>query len=385
MDLAESVRQHRERTARAPESVGDEGLKDLPVAKASLHIPSLDGLRAVSFFIVFLSHSGIFGVGKIPGGFGVTVFFFLSGYLITTLLRVEMERNHRVSFSHFYLRRALRILPPFYILLGSATALTWFGVLGGELHRPAVMAQILQYSNFWFATHRWEGVAAGTGVLWSLAVEEHFYLAFPAIFVLLHRFGIRERKMAVAFWTICALVLAWRCVLVLALHSPTDRTFIMTDTRLDSMLFGCALAVWRNPALDDAGVPPSPVWMRVWLPLSLLCLLATFAVRAESFRETVRYSLQGAALYPIFVTAIRRPDWGLYRVLNLRIVRHLGVLSYSLYLGHLVILEIAWRHVTSALVQTAVALACVLVFAEAMYHFVEKPCASLRRRFSKVG
>jgi len=386
MDLAESAHPHRDRAGEVRASVRDEGLKDRRLAKASLNIPSLDGLRAVSFFIVFLSHAGIPGLANIPGGFGVTVFFFLSGYLITTLLRLEMERTGTVSFSHFYLRRALRILPPFYIVLASATALTWLGFLGGHIRGAAVAAQILQYSNFWFAAHHWEGVAAGTGVLWSLAVEEHFYLGFPALFVLLHRFGIRERKMAIAFWTVCACVLAWRCILVLALHAPIDRTFIMTDTRLDSMLFGCALAVWRNPALDDTQAPLSPAWMRVFLPLGLVCLLGTFAVRSDSFRETIRYTLQGAALYPIFVTAIRRPDWGFYRVLNFRIVRHLGVLSYSLYLGHLVILELVKEHLNApALVQAAVALVCVLIVAEAMYHFVEKPCAALRRRFSKVG
>jgi peptidoglycan/LPS O-acetylase OafA/YrhL len=77
---------------------------------APLHIPSLDGLRALSFLIVFLAHSGVSGV---PGGFGVTVFFYLSGFLITTLMRVEQENTGRVNLRHFYLRRALRILPPF--------------------------------------------------------------------------------------------------------------------------------------------------------------------------------------------------------------------------------------------------------------------------------
>src|SRR5664279_4763278 len=82
-----------------------------PPVRAAFHIPSLDGLRAVAFLMVFFGHVGAPGV---PGGFGVTVFFFLSGYLITTLLRIERERTGRVSLRLFYLRRALRILPPFY-------------------------------------------------------------------------------------------------------------------------------------------------------------------------------------------------------------------------------------------------------------------------------
>jgi peptidoglycan/LPS O-acetylase OafA/YrhL len=351
----------------------------------SLHIPSLDGLRAVSFFVVFFAHAATTAF-PIPGGFGVTVFFFLSGYLITTLLRLEMEGAGQVSFRHFYLRRVLRILPPFYITLALATLLSAIGYGTGPLAPSAVVAQALHYYNFWAAHHTWVGVAGGTGVLWSLAVEEHFYFAFPALFVLLWKAGLRERRMALVFWAICAAVLAWRCVLVYVLHAPSDRTFIMTDTRVDSILFGCALAVWKNPAIDDVDVPPSPLWLRLFLPLGLGGLLIAFVVRSDAFRESFRYSLQGISLYPIFVTAIRYPKWGPFRSLNLGAVRHLGVLSYSLYLGHHVVIDLVNRHVTaSAFVRTTVALFFALLYAEAMYRFVEKPCAKLRRRFSRVG
>jgi peptidoglycan/LPS O-acetylase OafA/YrhL len=354
-------------------------------AKAPLDIPSLDGLRAFSFLSVFLAHAG---VSVMPGGFGVTVFFFLSGYLITTLIRREMEETGRVSLRHFYLRRVLRILPPFYILLATATALAAFGVIGGDLRLGGVMSQALHYSNYWIIlAHSWSGIAAGTGVLWSLAVEEHFYLGFPALFVVLYRAGIREKKMALAFFAICAAVLVWRTILVFVLHAPLERTFIATDTRLDSMLFGCALAVWRNPALDDTDKPLSPLFARVLLPLGVVVLLGTFLIRSDDFRDSVRYSLQGLGLYPIFVTAIKYPRWIIYRFLNVGWVRHIGLLSYSLYLGHHVILYGVERYLGHAgeLVVAVVALPLAVLFAEAMYHFVEKPCARLRRRFSKVS
>ncbi len=335
--------------------------------KASLVIPSLDGLRAVSFLMVFLAHAGAPGM---PGGFGVTVFFFLSGYLITTLTRVEMEETGGVSLRHFYLRRVLRILPPFYILLGTATALAWAGFLWGELRTPAVLAQVFHYSNIWIAGHGWKGIAAGTGVLWSLAVEEHFYLGFPALFVVLHRFGIRGKQMAITFWILCGVVLLWRTILVFYFHAPQDRTFIVTDARFDSMLFGCALAVFGNPALDDTERPLPPIWTRVLLPAGLAVLLFTFVVRSGDFRET----------------AIRLPKSGVYRFLNIPFVRHLGVLSYSLYLGHHVIIDGVNKHVAAGTFPKAVlSLALSLLFAETMYRVVEKPCAKLRRRFSKVA
>ena len=84
----------------------------MTVKSAKFYIPSLDGIRAIAFLIVFISHAGL---GKIvPGGFGVTIFFFLSGYLITTQLRREHERSHKIDFKKFYMRRILRIWPPFY-------------------------------------------------------------------------------------------------------------------------------------------------------------------------------------------------------------------------------------------------------------------------------
>jgi len=86
-----------------------------PVRQNIRHIPSLDGLRAVSFLLVFVGHAGLDRF--VPGGLGVTIFFFLSGFLITTLMRNEYERTGGVNLRHFWLRRALRILPPFYLVL----------------------------------------------------------------------------------------------------------------------------------------------------------------------------------------------------------------------------------------------------------------------------
>jgi peptidoglycan/LPS O-acetylase OafA/YrhL len=350
-----------------------------PAGRAALlQIPSLDGLRALSFLIVFVSHAG---VSAVPGGFGVTVFFFLSGYLITTLMRQEVEQTGKVSFSQFYLRRALRILPPFYLVLTVATGLTALGLLPGQLEAAAVLSQVFHYCNYWFAVNGWAGIGSGTGVYWSLAVEEHFYFVFPALFMLLHRFDIRGRNMAIAFWTICLAVLAWRCVLVFALDAATHRVFVASDSRADSMLLGCALAVWKNPALDELDRPLSKTWTHLWLPAGLLLLLATFAVRSDGFRDTFRYSLQGIALYPIFHTAIRKPGWGPYKLLNSRVLRRVGLLSYSLYLVHHTVIDGLSPYLPdNVAVRLAVTLVCSVTIAQAMFVLVEAPCARLRKR-----
>ena len=130
----------------------------------SLHIPSLDGLRTVSFLIVFIAHSNFYipFVSGIPGGFGVTVFFYLSGFLITTLLRTELESTGTISVRNFYMRRALRILPPFYLVLLLATMLTLLQVLPGRLNPGALLAQSLHFSNYWFI---WWGTAGAPASL----------------------------------------------------------------------------------------------------------------------------------------------------------------------------------------------------------------------------
>ena len=107
-------------------------------AKSSGAIPSLDGIRAVSILIVFVAHLGYDNI--VPGGLGVTVFFFLSGYLITTLLRRELAKNGAISLPQFYLRRVLRILPPLYLIVGGATLLAVVGIINSPIELKAVLA-----------------------------------------------------------------------------------------------------------------------------------------------------------------------------------------------------------------------------------------------------
>jgi peptidoglycan/LPS O-acetylase OafA/YrhL len=351
-------------------------------ARATFSIPSLDGIRAFSFMLVSLAHVG---VPLIPGGFGVTVFFFLSGYLITTLLRREAEATHGVSLKLFYLRRALRILPPFYLVLSSAFALKLLGVLPGSFDPRTLVAQALHYSNFYVIEHGWNGLLAGTGVYWSLAVEEHFYLIFPALYLLMIKRRLSGRTQHALLFAACALVLAWRCWLVFGRGIVGDRTYIGSDTRFDSMLFGCALAVWANPAIDfEQTLRPNRYELLAATGGAAL-LLASFLLRAPAFRESIRYSMQGLGLYPLFFLSIRHPRWSAMRVLNLRPVRFIGTLSYSLYLIHQVVLYVVWRLALPNPVRAVLTLAASLVLAIAVWRYVEKPCAKLRSRFSTAA
>jgi peptidoglycan/LPS O-acetylase OafA/YrhL len=363
-------------------------------AKPGFHIPSLDGIRAVSVLIVFLSHAGLSRV--VPGTFGVTVFFFLSGYLITTLLRLEYEEHGRIRLAQFYLRRALRILPPLYVVLAAAVIFAAVGVLpGGWPDVHGVLAQGFFLGNYYEIADD-ARLIPGTDVLWSLAVEEHFYLVFPLLFVFLcRRVGGADRQGLVLALT-CLTVLAWRCVLVFGLGygTPPDtpawrRTCHATDTRLDAILWGCALALYGNPALDATRWPAS-WWKWVFFPASLVGLVLVFAVRDDRFRETFRYTVQSLLLVPVFVTVVRYPNWGPCRLLNLRPVRFLGLLSYTLYLLHyLVIVAVRQWLSGDSLEEKVVAYGFAAIVSVllsiAIYYTVELPFGRLRKRLSRVA
>ena len=332
--------------------------------------------------LVYLGHVG---VPFIPGGFGVTVFFFLSGYLITTLLRREAETTGGVSLKLFYLRRAFRILPPFYLVLTFALVLALLGALHREFSTAGLVAQALHYSNFFIIENGWSGLLGGTGVYWSLAVEEHFYLLFPAIYALMIKVELPGRTQHAVLLSLCAAVLAWRCWLVFGQGVAEDRTYIGSDTRFDSMLFGCSLAVWGNPALDFEETRRPNGYELAAAAGGFALLLASFLIRDPAFRETIRYSIQGLALYPLFFIWIRHPRWTVGRFLNLRPVRFVGTLSYSLYLLHQVLFYATVQNVRAPIaVQGVLALAVSLLLAVGIWRYIEKPSARLRARLRAV-
>ena len=159
-------------------------------------IPTLDGFRAAAISFVMLSHVGL--EKCVPGQFGVTLFFFLSGYLITTLLRRELICDGRVSYAIFYLRRAVRILPPMWLAIGLAVVFS-LTRLNHPLNFEGLTFDFAFLSNYLPRS----GVPIG---LWSLAVEEHFYLLFPvAAIIIVSRWGARTCAAACALVCLVAL------------------------------------------------------------------------------------------------------------------------------------------------------------------------------------
>jgi peptidoglycan/LPS O-acetylase OafA/YrhL len=312
-------------------------------AHKELYIPVLDGVRAIAFLLVFVAHAGLYYL--VPGGFGVTVFFFLSGYLITTLLRAEGERSETISLGKFYLRRAVRILPPMYLALGLAYAAGAAGLLplrGNWLGLASVSAYFYNYADL---LHMNVVLPSGTGVLWSLMVEEHFYFIFPCVFLLFIRNKVSVRKQVSILLAVCAAALVWRMVLVYHFHTTTISTvyprwtYSASDARFDAILFGSILAIRNNFSLGDR----SPRLQRnkgLFAIAGLAVILASFLIRDGGFRETTRYTLQSIALYPVFYYVVASAHAWQASWLTWKPLRFIGWISYSMYLSHYVILEI---------------------------------------------
>ena len=215
-------------------------------------------MRAVAIAMVFLSHAGY---TFIPGGFGVTVFFFLSGYLITTLLVREFEANGTINLPNFYWRRVWRIFPPMYAALAFAVIVALLGLTNAFPSVAAVTAQALHMSNYANLSELRPSMPWGSRVFWSLAVEEHFYLVFPLLALFLLR-RYTPRTQAIVLLVICGLTLAWRVILEGCFNGGVElqeyryeRIFYATDTRIDAILFGCVMGLFLNPMNPD-----SPQW-----------------------------------------------------------------------------------------------------------------------------
>jgi peptidoglycan/LPS O-acetylase OafA/YrhL len=352
------------------------------------YIPALDGLRAVAFILVFLGHAGF--ERYVPGGFGVTVFFFLSGYLITTLLRIESGKTGTISLKNFYIRRCRRILPPMYITLGLAYALGYLGFLATQGTLRGAFAAVFYYANYLDLLSNKTYLPSGMGLVWSLMIEEHFYLLFPlTYFIFLRKRWDRQRQTYILL-ILCGIALFWRCLLVTIFHVPilpgsagsSGWTYIATDARFDAILWGCILAIASNPWLHDAGNEPMLERHKGVLALSGLALIFfTLVWRNGFFRETVRYSLQSAALYPVFFYCIAARSSWVARLLDLKALREIGNLSYAMYLIHYLLLQSIGRYVhLGRFAVGVIAFGLSLGYAMLMRTLVEDPIRKMVRR-----
>jgi peptidoglycan/LPS O-acetylase OafA/YrhL len=357
-----------------------------PASTGLRHAAGLDGVRALAVGAVFAYHLGTTsGVSILSGGFlGVDVFFVLSGYLITSLLIVEARRTRRISIKNFYIRRARRLLPALYVLLlvVGAIGVVWVPEQAARLRGDLVAA--LTYVTNWWLVHVNGSYFAGGGDrpqllthLWSLAVEEQFYLIWPLVLIICFRLRVRRRVLlplvlgAVAASTIAA----W---LLYDPFSDPSRVYYGTDTRALAPLLGAAVAIafqpWRHR--PDLSIP-----RRLGLDvfgLAGLAGLGWIAWRVQD-SDAILFGagfLVIAALGGVVVLVAGHPASLLGRLLGLRPMRWLGDRSYAIYLWHWPVCGLTRPAVDVALTGWAnvvLRVVLTLALAEASYWLVEKP------------
>lgn len=352
----------------------------MPSPARSLYIPALDGMRALAFLLVFIAHS--LPDRDLPGGFGVTVFFFLSGYLITTLLRLEARHTATLDLKQFYLRRILRIFPPCYITVILVSTFAAFGLLFNTESYRSLIAAFLYFSNYWNVLGL-GNLPAGLGVLWSLAVEEHYYLLFPLLYLWFIKKCLSRRAQAAILATLCAIALGWRLSRALIFHSPWSNIYEATDTRFDAILFGCLLAILFNPHLGDPIVRLAR-HARTLAGAGVTLLLFTFAWRNPLFRDTLRYSLQSLALMPIFFYVTLPRTTAVSSILASPLLRWVGQLSYSMYLIHHPLFHHIYHYHRPGWITAGIVLILSVLYAQAMRSFVELPLQRVRNRFTRT-
>lgn len=352
----------------------------VPVAKDK-YVRELDGIRAVAVGIVVSAHYAL--VPYTPGGFGVTLFFFLSGYLITTLFYAEYHATDTISIPLFYMRRWLRLTPPLIACVVLATVLYPLSrnfVGGSPVPIGTTLAALFYYTNYYDLFSGMDPYKViPFGICWSLAIEEHFYLAWP---LFLRRFLPTPERLCFVVVSLCVAVLLWRISVRHFFLVSTDYTYMATDCRIDSILYGALLRV----LFETSWAPRVVSLLRTWWcrGLALVVILAGFLVRDDNFRETARYSLEGIALMPFFTAVLTDDPASLMRkALASPPMVLIGKLSYSIYLFHLPARTPGEVYFGGPyhLGSTISGLVFTFAIAYGLYIFVERPIARLRRRF----
>ena len=356
-------------------------ISGIEVTDKARNIPSLDGMRAISILLVVIAHSSLnfsrwiklpLGTYLLFAHLGVSVFFVISGFLITGLLLKEWDATGTIRLKRFYLRRAFRIFPPFYLYLAIILVL----VLAGVFHTPlrAFFFAAIYCTDYYF------GPGAGFVGLqhtWSLSVEEQFYLLWPAALRLLGK-----RKAAYLAGVLILISPFFRGVSYMILE-PQHRAMInrMFHSSMDTIMFGCLLALlWKNDRFQRL----LPILTSSWLMAGSVFFLVLLNPLLESHFYG-RYSLlfgmtlEGITISLITLFVVKRPDTLPGRVLNTPVLRHIGVISYSLYLWQSILTAGAGRFFPFNLV-------AILVCAELSYWAVERPSQRLRDRlWTKTG
>jgi peptidoglycan/LPS O-acetylase OafA/YrhL len=347
------------------------------------NIPSLDGLRALSIILVLLAHGSwyspriqnnpVFDFVVGDGAHGVAVFFVISGYLITSLLLREVRKTGTISLKRFYFRRTMRIFPPFYVfmaVMGLFWAIHWI-----PEHWPSFLAA---------TTYTWAYYPGAHGYYihhtWSLSIEEQFYLLWPLSVLIWYR---RQKLIAVSVLLILGMPVL-RLAIYFVLPSLRGHEYFMIYGWVDTIMVGCLLALLQNQPRWEA-------WHRRYIngwTAAVMVVTAflfspwfpTILPRKPSgvFTLAIGPTITALCIGGILVYVVENTDTIAAKILNNKVIRHVGVISYSLYL---------WQEIFTARQLPLLPWGFVYAFAVAELSFwvVERPALKLRARLESTN
>ena len=340
--------------------------------------PELDGLRGIAVILVMLSHSGI-----ARGGFiGVDIFFVLSGFLITALLLEEYDREGHVNLKKFYIRRALRLLPALYLLLAVFAVFALVTKQGHDLTKAARSALFCFLYVADYAKALGFTTLGELGHIWSLAVEEQFYLVWPLLLICMLKLVSRRKTLGVIVLLIAGIAVQ-RSLLWDGSEQKATRISFAFDTRMDALLVGCAiglLAEWGHLAVSRGGV-------RLLRALGLVCI-APLAVKAASnpgildSRGLAYTSLLIQALLIGVVVAgvLVSPQTKVVRVLKIPALVWVGRVSYGLYLWHYLIVSVLKTLSLRYIVMLLMYFPLTVLATASSFYLLETPCLKAKKR-----
>jgi peptidoglycan/LPS O-acetylase OafA/YrhL len=359
------------------------------------YIPTLDGWRAIAIIFVLFAHGGMYyfsDQGPHPsarleswtarGSGGVDIFFAISGFLICSLLLREQTRNGRIDLKSFYIRRAFRILPPYLLYLAALSMLAGAGLIVVQMRE---WITCLLFVRNYVPLETWSrDVGWYTGHFWSLAVEEHFYMIWPATLLLL-----RPRRASIAAAVAIAAIAVWRIIdqhLHLVPVTMYENFEHRTDARLDALLWGCLAAItYATPAgrrwLEKLANP----WLWLGSILVLLVLTSNFFDRTDG-RIALALTLKPPLYAILVISTVVKPGWIAARFLEDARLRWIGRASYSLYIWQQLFLVVQlvprplpfgrWQEVPLAFI-------CIFAAATASYYLIEQPLIRVGHRIAR--
>jgi peptidoglycan/LPS O-acetylase OafA/YrhL len=336
------------------------------------YFPSLDGLRCLSILMVIGFHCQLTCTRFFhTGQYGVSLFFVISGFLITTLLLREQLNNGTISLKNFYIRRTLRIFPLYYATLMLYIALVVLTSHGPErgvfFHN---LPFFFTYTNNWFVDKD-AGEHVTFAFAWSLATEEQFYLCWPSIV----RFAKR-------WWVPLAIILG-AALIDMGFEISTDRGWIdlggngnrFVTSIATPICLGCALAYLLHSPRGFA-LARTVLGSLFAAPIALVGLLISYLYINEPLMIFFMLALVGACCI--------RTDNGLSWILSNPVARYIGMISYGLYLLHMIAMNGTKAiHKDHDWLFFAIALAASIALASASYWMFESPFLKLKNRFRK--